>query len=188
MFKIPVEVSARHIHLSQKDLNKLFGENYELRTQKQLSQVGQFAAEETVKLIGPKGEINNVRILGPVREKTQIEVSITDFIKLGIKPVLRASGDLIGSANIIITSSASEIESDGLIVAKRHLHLSPNEAKVLGVKNGQEVKIRVSGPREIIFGNVLVRVDDNFKLSFQLDTDEANAAYVIQSTFGELVK
>lgn len=188
MIKIPVEVSARHIHLSQKDLDKLFGKNYNLKVQKQLSQVGQFAAQETVTIVGPKGEIKNVRILGPVRPKTQTEVSITDCIKLGVEPVIRKSGDLKDSAKIIIIGHKGKINIDGLIVAKRHLHLSPKEANDLNLKNGEEVKIKITGPREVIFAHVLVRVDENFRLSFQIDTDEANAAGVIQNTFGELVK
>lgn len=187
--KIPIEISARHAHLSQKDLEILFGCNYQLKKSKDLSQPGQFAAQETVKIKGPKGEIDKVRILGPVRPQTQIEVSMTDGFFLGIQPPLRLSGNLAGSTGIKIIGSRGEVNlKEGLIVAKRHLHVSPEEAKKLNIKNGDLVSVKTSDERSVIFNNIIVRVDKNFRLACQLDTDEANGAGVRQGEWGELVK
>lgn len=175
--KIPVGVSNRHLHLSQAHLEQLFGEGYQLTVYKELSQPGQYAAEETVTLIGPKGRFERVRILGPVRSRTQIEISISDSYRLGIRVPVRDSGDLAGSPGIIIKGPKGQIElSEGVIAAKRHIHMPPSVAAELGVSDKEIVKVAVeSGPRKLIFGDVLVRIRDDFALEMHVDMDEANA-------------
>jgi acetate kinase len=175
--KVPVGVSNRHIHLSQEHLDILFGPGYQLRKLKDLKQYGQYAAEETVTLIGPKGKINNVRILGPVRKQTQVEVSRTDSYLLGVDPPIRDSGDLKGSAGITIKGPRGEVTIDeGVIIAFRHIHFSLEDAKRFGVKDKQLVKVEVEGTRSLILENVLCRVHKDYRLEFHIDTDEANAA------------
>lgn len=187
--KIPLEISARHIHLCQKDLDILFGKNYQLRKIKDLSQPGQFAAQETVTIFGPKGKIERVRILGPLRSQTQVEISKTDGFVLGTEPPLRVSGNLVGSGGIKILGPKSEINlKEGLIVAKRHLHVSPQKAQELEIKNSDLISIRIENERGLIFNNIIVRVDKDFRLACQLDTDEGNAAGVKPGDFGILIK
>lgn len=189
--KIPIEISARHIHLSQKDLDVLFGENYALQKEKDLSQPGQFASKETITIEGPKATIERVRIIAPVRAQTQLEISITDSYALGVsitKPNL--SGDLDDSVgDIKIIGPAGEVKLDkGVIVAKRHLHIEPELAKKLNIRYGDEISIETYGDRSIIFNNVIVRSTENVDaLSFQLDTDEANAAGIKNGDLGELI-
>jgi putative phosphotransacetylase len=174
---IPVGVSNRHIHLSSEHLRQLFGDGYELNILKPLSQPGQFAAEETVTLSGPKAEISRVRILGPVRKQTQIEISRTDAYKLGIDPPVRDSGDLEGTPGLKVLGPKGEVVLErGVIIAGRHIHFHPDEAEEFGVKDGQKVSIRTFGERAVIFENVLVRVHPAYALDCHLDTDEANAA------------
>lgn len=187
--KIPVEISARHIHLCQKDLEKLFGKNYKLKFLKKLSQADDFAAQETVTIIGPKGKIDNVRVVGPLRDQSQIEVSRTDGYKLGDIPPLRVSGDVVGSSPITLIGPKGKVDlKEGLICAKRHLHISPEEAEKLGLKNRQLVSVKIFGTRSLIFHDVIVRVKEGFKLALHLDTDEANAAWLEQGDEGELIK
>lgn len=175
--KVPVGVSNRHIHLSQEDLERLFGPGYQLRKQKDLKQYGQFAAEETVTLIGPKGKISNVRILGPVRKQTQVEISRTDSYVLGVDPPIRDSGDLAGSEGITIRGPRGEITIDeGVIIAFRHIHFSLEDAARFGVRDKQLVAVEVEGTRSLILENVLCRVHKDYRLEFHIDTDEANAA------------
>jgi putative phosphotransacetylase len=175
--EIKVEVSARHVHLTTRDLEKLFGEGYELTSEKELSQPGMFASTDTVTLVGPKNKIENVRVLGPCRNYTQIEVSKTDSYTLGATAPLRLSGKVIGSGEIKLIGAKGELElTDGLIVAKRHVHLSTEQANEYGLSNGQNVKVELEGPRNLIFNEVEVRVDDDFDEVVHLDTDEANAA------------
>lgn len=174
---IPVGVSNRHIHLSREHVQQLFGEQYELNVLKPLSQPGQFAAEETVTLVGPKTEIHRVRILGPVRRQTQIEISRTDAYQLGINPPVRDSGDLEGTPGLTVVGPKGKvILEQGVIIASRHIHFHPSEAEEFGVVDGQKVRIRTSGERAVIFENVLVRVHTAYALDCHLDTDEANAA------------
>ncbi len=187
--KIKLEVSARHIHLSTEHLNKLFGKDYQLQPQHRISQPGQFAAREKVVIIGPKGRLD-VRIIGPTRSETQIELSITDCLKLGIKPVLRLSGDLKNTPGCLILGPKGRISlKQGVIVAERHLHIAPEEAKLLKLKAGDIISLAVTGPRSLTFHQVVVRsrvgVD---KMSFMLDTDEANAAGVKGGEVVKLVK
>ncbi|MFA6537491.1 MAG: phosphate propanoyltransferase [Patescibacteria group bacterium] len=189
MIKIPVEVSARHVHLTQHDLEVLFGEDFVLPKAKELSQTGEFASTEVVALVGAKNKIENVRVLGPCRTFTQIEVSRTDCFFLGNQAPLRLSGKVIRSGAIKIIGPKGELDlTEGLIVAKRHLHVNPDEARDLGVLNNQNIKILVDGPRQTIFGEVEVRVNENFNMNVHLDTDEANAAGVVGDTYCEIIK
>ncbi|MFH2104928.1 MAG: phosphate propanoyltransferase [Parcubacteria group bacterium] len=186
--KVLIEVSARHLHLCQADLEKLFGIGYELKEFKSLSQKGQYAAKETVKIIGPKAEIDGVRVVGPLREHTQIEISKTDGYMIGIVPPVRTSGDIEGSPGVKVIGPAGEIElGQGLICARRHIHISPTEAKEFGVKNLQKVSVKIFGERDMTFNDVVVREHPDFRLSFQVDTDEGNAASVKTGDFGEMI-
>ena len=187
--KIPIEISARHIHLSKEDAQSLFGKEHDFKVLKELSQTGQFAFEETVKLVGPKDEIEGVRYLGPFREQTQVEISETEARKLGIDPPFRKSGNLKGSAGIKIVGPKGEIDlKEGVIIALRHLHMDTATANKLGLKNLDKAKVDVKGVRDLIFENVIVRVRDDFKLAMHLDTDESNAAGIsAENHFGELL-
>lgn len=175
--KVPVGISNRHLHLSQEDLEVLFGPGYELTPKKDLSQPGQYAAEETVAVIGPKGSLSKVRILGPVRKQTQVEISFTDSFKLGVEPPVRDSGDLADSPGITLEGPKGRINiPEGVIVAQRHLHLHTSEADKLGLKDKEYIKVKTEGQRAVVFENVLVRVSPKYKMDLHLDTDEANAA------------
>lgn len=176
-FTVPVGISNRHIHLSQEDLDTLFGKDYELTKVKDLTQPGEFAAQEKVIIAGPKGTIEGVRVLGPLRKRTQIEVSLTDSYKLGVKPPVRDSGDLAGSPGIsIVGPKGTVILEEGVIIAARHIHLHTSEAEELGVENGQRVRVEVQGERGLVFNNVLLRVSPKYAKEIHLDTDEANSA------------
>lgn len=186
---IPIAISNRHVHLSENDFYKLFGSNKKLSKKKDLSQPGQFAANETVTLFGPKGIIENVRILGPFRSQTQIEISKTDAFKLGINPPIRDSGDLENSSSIIIVGPTGAVNlKEGVIIALRHIHMTPEDANFFGVKDKQKVRVRTFGERSIIFGEVLCRVSDKFKLEMHVDTDEGNAAFVKTGDLVEIIK
>ncbi|MDO8592229.1 MAG: phosphate propanoyltransferase [bacterium] len=175
--KVPIEISARHVHLSKPDLEILFGQGFALAKLHNLSQTGQFASEQTVSLAGPGGAIERVRILGPCRGQTQVEVSETDARKLGLNPPVRDSGNLAGTHGIKIAGPVGELElKQGVILALRHIHIDPATAAQLGVKNGDRVKVDTGGARDLLFENVLVRVDPSFRLAMHIDTDEANAA------------
>jgi putative phosphotransacetylase len=172
---LPVEVSARHIHLSQKDADKLFGKKYKLRRFKNLSQTGEFAAAEKVKIFSPHSTTMDLRVLGPMRKETQVELSLTDAIKLGIVAPIVLSGDLKKVKPILEVRGPKGKIMAKAIVAKRHLHCNLVVAKKLGIKNGQKVKIEIVGERGLIFDNVIARVAPDYNLSCHLDTDEANA-------------
>lgn len=175
--KVPVEVSARHCHLSRTDLEKLFGEGYELKKMKQLSQPSDFACEEMVDIKTHFGILQNVRVVGPVREQTQVEISLTDAKKLEADPPVRLSGDLKSSAGVILIGPNGEVElSEGLIIAQRHIHCATDKAKRYKVKSGDIVCVKVEGSRAVIFENVIVRTKDNYDFSMHIDTDEGNAA------------
>lgn len=175
--QIPVGISNRHIHLSQRDMEQLFGLGYELTPLKELSQPGQYAAKEVVTIFGTKGCIENVRILGPIRDDTQIEISKTDSFQLGVKAPINESGNLnnAGSAYLIGPKGGVALTRN-VIIAKRHIHMNSNDAKRLKVKNEQVVSIKTVGERSIIFGETVIRVSDNYQLECHLDTDESNAA------------
>ncbi|HHV79500.1 MAG TPA: phosphate propanoyltransferase [Firmicutes bacterium] len=175
---VPVGVSNRHVHLSSPHLEALFGTGYQLRKRKDLSQPGQFACEEVLLVAGPKGAIEGVRVLGPVRKQTQVELSLTDCFKLGIPPVIRESGDLAGSPGVVLVGPRGSVVLDeGAIVARRHVHMLPAQAQEHGLKDGQNVCIVVSnGTRRLVFSDVILRVRDDFALEFHVDTDEANAS------------
>lgn len=177
MLKIPVGVSNRHIHVSEADMAVLFGSGYKLNHFKDLKQPGQYAAEEKVDLVGPKGTISGVRVLGPTRGQTQIEISRTDSIKLGLNPPVRDSGDLKGSEPITLKGPEGSVElKEGVIIAHRHMHITPELAQRYGLQDKQLVSVSCDGPRALSFGNVLVRVSPQFSLEFHIDIDEANAA------------
>jgi putative phosphotransacetylase len=188
MPKIQVEVSARHCHLSQKDADILFGKDYKFKVLKTVSQPGQFATVEEVGIKGPKGEFK-LRIVGPIREASQVELAVTDCYRLGIKPVIRVSGDIKGTPGAGLMGPKGKVTlKQGVIVAQRHLHVSPSEAKVLKVKSGQLVSMKIKGLRGLIFNNVIVRSGPGHKKSFQIDTDEGNACGWHNGMDGELFK
>ncbi len=174
---IPVGVSGRHVHLSRAHLDALFGPGYELTKKKDLSQPGQFASEETVDIMTTKGAFTRVRILGPVRKETQIELALTDSVKLGITPPIRDSGNLDGSPGVVLVGPNGTITLDkGAIVALRHIHMTPADAERFGVKDKDIVQVECLGERGMIMGQVLVRVNDQYALEMHVDTDEGNAA------------
>lgn len=186
---VPAAISARHVHLSSSDVEKLFGKGYRLKKLRDLNQPGQFACEEQVTFSGPKGSIGNVRILGPERGETQVEISVTDCYKAGVKPVVRMSGDLEGTPGGSLIGPAGEVAlKQGVIVAARHLHMSAEEAAAFGLKNADKVSVRKSGDREIIFGNVAVRSGQGHSLEMHIDTDEANAAGMLCGELLEIIK
>ncbi|ABV34149.1 MULTISPECIES: phosphate propanoyltransferase [Pseudothermotoga] len=175
---IVVGVSNRHVHLSKEDIEILFGKGYELKPVKDLGQPGQYAADEKVIIVGPKGAIEQVRVLGPARNNTQIEISRTDAFKLGLNPPVRDSGDIENTPGIVIVGPRGTVIKDkGVILAKRHIHMHPKDAQHYGVKDKDIVKVVCEKEgRRLIFDDVLVRVSEKFALEFHVDTDEANAA------------
>lgn len=187
--QIPVEISARHCHLSKQDMEALFGADYKLTNTKQLSQPADFACQETVDIqVGTK-RFQNVRVVGPLREQTQIEISITDAIGSGVMPPIRLSGNLKKSPGATLFGPAGSVELfEGLIVARRHLHCATEEAEGLKLKNKDIVSIKIEGGRAAIFGNVTVRVRDDYKLCLHLDTDEGNACGINKNGQGEIAK
>ncbi len=185
---LPIALSNRHIHVSQKDLDTLFGEGYELTHTKDLSQPGQYACEEKVDLVGPKRTIKGIRILGPVRPETQLEVSIADAYTLGIDPVIRNSGDIVGSPGAKLVGPKGEVEIDkGIIVAARHIHMHTSDGEDFGLKDGQVVTVRTKGPRGVCFENVLVRVHPTYALEMHVDVEEGNAAGVKNGDLVEII-
>lgn len=186
---IPIEISSKHIHLSQKHLNKLFGKGYELTELRYLSQPGGFVAKETVELINEKNKII-LKIVGPMRKKTQVELSFTDMIKLGLRDLqLRHSGDIVKSPEVKIKGPHGTIKiKEGIMIAKRHLHCTPEDTKELGIKDGEEVSISIKGERPAIFKDISVRVSPKYKLVVHLDRDEGNAVWIDSIGEGRLVK
>ena len=186
---IPVETSARHVHLCEKDIAILFGAGYKLTNKKDLSQPGEFACEERVDIVGPKKEIKNVIILGPARAATQVEISLTDARTLGINAPIRESGDVAGSGACKLVGPAGEVElSEGVIVAKRHVHLRTQDADKFGVKDKQIIQVKVTNAdRTTVFGDVVVRVRDTFMPYMHIDTDEANACAAGGNVDGEII-
>lgn len=188
VWRIPVAVSARHVHLSQDAVEALFGKGHQLKKMRSLTQSEGWAAEETVEVIGPKGVFKTVRVLGPTRSRTQIEVSKTDTFTLGVEAPVRPSGKLDNTPFIKLRGTKGEIETNGLIIAARHVHMSPQDAIKMGLKDGDYVDVKLGdGERGVSFGNTLIRVKEGYVTEMHIDTDEANAAGIAFSTEGELV-
>lgn len=185
--KVGIGVSARHIHVTDEDVKILFGDGYKLTKKANLSQPGQFACEEQVTLVGPKGTFERVRILGPERSKTQVEVSKTDTFKLGINPPVRNSGDLDDAVEIKVVGPKGEITRNAAIIAARHLHIDPKTAEELHLTNDDFVKVRVGGEKPGLLEHVYVRVNENFVYEVHLDTDDANAFMIKQGDEAELI-
>ena len=177
--EVPVRISGRHIHISQQELDQLYGPGYKLTKYRNLDQPGQFAANETLTVVGPEGVIEDVRILGPLRDKTQVEISGTDGYHLGVEPPVRDSGDLSGTPGIVLVGPYGAVTlRKGVILAATHIHMNPSDAARTGLTNGDRVQVLVDGERDLIFNDVLVRVDKNFITEMHVDTDEANAAVI----------
>lgn len=186
---VEVEVSARHVHLTQEDVELLFGKGATLHPKRPLSQPGQFLCEERVTLVGPKGRKERVAVLGPARKATQVELSITDCAGLGIKAPVRESGDLEGAAPVAIETETGRIEKErAVIVAKSHVHVPPEIAKKLELQDKEHVSVRVLTERPLTFENVVIRVSDQFRFKMHIDFDEANAAFVSGFTLGKIIK
>lgn len=187
--KVPVSVSARHLHLCREDLEALFGKGYELTVEKEISQPGQYAAKEKVTLITDKGKIENIRVLGPLRNKTQIELTKSEARTLGLNLEVRNSGDLSNTSGVTIKGPKGSIElREGVIIADRHIHMTPEDAENYGVKNGQKVSVVVNGKKGGVLSNVTIRVNPRYKLDFHIDTDDANAFLIQNGDLLELVK
>ncbi len=186
--KVKIEYSNRHIHPSRELIEQLYGEGYQLNFLKKLSQNDDFAAQETITIMGPKTSIEHVRILGPERERTQVEISKTDAYKLGIDAPLRLSGDAEKTPGLKIINELNELNIEsGVIIAKRHLHISPADAEKLNLKDGQVVKLQFEGERAAILDQIIVRVGEGFQIRVHVDLDEANALNINQNDEGELI-
>ena len=189
MHKVKLGISAKHVHLSQGDLEILFGKGNELHVVKYLGQPGEFASEEKVDLVSEKGILKGVRVIGPTRKNTQVELAMTDARALGLIPPLRESGDLAGSTGIKLIGPAGEVNiKEGTIIAGRHLHLDVKTAEEFGLKDKDLVQIALPGERAVIFGNVLVRVKDTYAPEFHIDTDEGNACFAENDQLVEIIK
>ena len=188
--KIPIEISARHVHLSQHLVDVLFGEGYKITPLRTLSQPTEYLSNERIDIVGPREILHHVAILGPTREHTQVEISLTDARKLGLNPPIRESGNHEGSASCRLVGPKGEYElADGVIIARRHLPCSPKNADELGIKDGDTITIEtVDSLRPLIFKDVLVRVKDSYSLSMHVDTDEGNAAGITPDSYGIIVK
>ena len=185
-----IETSARHVHVTQETLEKLFGAGFKLSVRKELSQPGQFASGEKVEVVGPKGTLK-CSILGPVRKENQVELSFTDARTLGVVAPVRESGDIAGSAAVKLVGPAGEVElTEGAIVAKRHVHMTPEDAKNFGVENGEVVKVQVLNDtgRKLVFDDVVIRVSSSYALAMHIDTDEANAGALFGDIRGTILK
>lgn len=187
--EIPIGISARHIHLKQEHVEHLFGKGAQLTVQKMLSQPDQFAANETLIVVGPKGSIANVRVLGPARTLTQVEISNTDAISLGVQPPIRESGNIADSASCtLVGPKGSLFLQEGVIIAQAHIHMSPVDAKNFHVYDGQYVAVKIQGIRPVTFDHVKVRVADRYRLEMHIDTDEGNAGFIKTGATGMLLK
>ena len=188
--EVLVETSARHVHVTQEVLETLFGKGYELTKKKDLSQPGQYACAERVDIVGPKKTLSGVSILGPVRPETQVELSLTDARSIGVAAPIRESGDIAGSGACKMVGPCGEVElSEGVIVAKRHIHMTTADAAAMGLTDKQVVSVKVpSNGRNLIFGDVVVRVSDKYALAMHIDTDESNAGAIAPGTMGEIIK
>ncbi len=190
MAKVLVETSARHVHLSKKDLEVLFGEGYELTVKKMLSQPGQYASNERVDIVGEKKTLSGVSILGPVRNASQVEISLTDARSIGVNAPIRESGDIAGTGACKIVGPKGEVTlTEGVIAAKRHIHMTEKDAQEFSVADKEIVSVKVETEgRALTFSDVVVRVNNNFALAMHIDTDESNAACCGRNTMGEIIK
>ncbi|MEH7249550.1 phosphate propanoyltransferase [Neobacillus niacini] len=188
--EVPIGVSARHCHLCEKDVDTLFGKGYQLTKRTDLKQPGQYAANESVSIIGPRGSIENVRILGPVRKLTQVEVSFTDSMKLGLRPPVRESGNIEGSSPVTIVGPKGSIYlKEGLILAQAHIHMPLEIARQTNIQDGDYVQVEISECiRPIRFEKVKIRISTKYALEMHIDTDEANAGLITNGQFGKLIK
>ena len=190
MKEVLVETSARHIHLSREAVDVLFGAGYELTVKKELSQPGQYACAEKLEVVGPKGKLK-ASILGPTRNASQVEISLTDARAIGVTAPIRESGDTAGSGacKLVNPENGAELElNEGVIVAKRHIHLTPEAAAEMGVADKEIVFVKIDSERTTVFGDVVIRVSDKFAPAMHIDTDEANAACAFGEVYGEIVK
>ena len=188
-YKVEIGISNKHLHLCQADIEKLFGEGHELTPVKDLVQPGQFACDEKVDIVGPKNTLKGIRVLGPARPETQVELAMTDARTIGISAPIRESGKLDGTPGCKLVGPCGEVELDkGVIVALRHVHLSPEQAEEAGVKDKDIVKLKLEGERALVFDNVLIRSGDGHFREAHLDTDEGNAACCSGSTVAEIIK
>ena len=187
--EVLVEVSARHVHVTKEVLENLFGKGYELTPKKDLSQPGQFACEERVTVVGAKRELAGVSILGPVRPETQVEISLTDARSIGVSAPVRESGDIAGSGACKLVGPCGEVElKEGVIAAKRHIHMTPADAEIMGVCDKQIVKVAMNTEgRKTVYDDVVVRVSDKYALAMHIDTDESNAAGIAGKLMGEVI-
>ncbi|AKF96101.1 ethanolamine utilization phosphate acetyltransferase EutD [Brevibacillus laterosporus] len=186
---VPIEASGKHVHLSRADIDTLFGPGYELTKMRDLSQPGQYACKERVTLIGPKGALHNVVVLGPERKETQVEIALTDAVALGVKGIIKESGQLEGTPGIVIASATNMVQLQrGLIVAKRHIHMTPEDAKKHNVVNGETVQVKVFSNRPLIFDDVMIRVSPSYATFMHIDYDEANACGFTKGTMGKILK
>ena len=189
--QVVVEISARHVHVSKEDLETLFGKDYQLTVKKELSQPGQFACEERVRVVGTKGEFPAVSILGPCRNATQVELSLTDARSIGVVAPVREPGHIEGSGTCKLVGPCGEVEiACGVIAAKRHIHATTKDAEEFGLTNGEIVSVEIpsANGRNLTFGDVVVRVSDSYALAMHIDTDEANAAGMKPNTMGTIIK
>ncbi len=188
--EVLVETSARHVHVTQEVLETLFGKGYQLTKKKDLSQPGQYACAERVDIVGPKKTLAGVSILGPVRPETQIELSLTDARSIGVAAPIRESGDISGSGACKMVGPCGEVElTEGVIAAKRHIHMTTADAAAMGLVDKQIVSVKVpSNGRALVFGDVVVRVSDKYALAMHIDTDESNAGCIAPNTMGEIIK
>lgn len=190
MKKVLVEISARHIHVSQADLEVLCGKGAKLESRAPLSQPGQYVSTTRLTIVGPRSTMERVSILGPTRKNSQVEISLTDARALGVSAPIRESGDIAGTPGIKLIGPAGELElKEGLIIAKRHIHMTTKDAEEFGVKNGEIVGVKIdTEDRSLILGDTVIRVRDDFALAMHIDTDEANAAGLVGSGLGEVIK
>lgn len=186
--KFIVETSARHVHVCRETLDVLYGKGHELTSKKALSQPGQFACEEKIEVVGPKGSLK-MSILGPTRPDDQVELSFTDARTLGVVAPIRESGDIAGTPGLKLVGPCGEVEiASGAIIAKRHIHMTPADAEALGVSDKEIVSVKLDTNRPLVFGDVVVRVSPKFALAMHIDTDECNSAAAFGEVYGEIVK
>ncbi len=187
--KVPIGISVRHVHLTREHLEILFGKDYELNTLKDLSQPGEFASTETVSIKGRKGAIDRVRVLGPIRKYTQVEISKTDAYKLGLNPPVRESGDIKGSSQVTLVGPKGEVQlNEGCVIASRHIHITPEDVERLGLEGEPKVKVLIDGVKGGIIHNVTLKVSENYKFELHLDTDDGNAFLINQGDYGTIIK